>query len=76
MAKCSRSAASGTAKVKHEHADQRLMIVLKLFCGMLIFNDETRRHMRRLARDVSRGTYEPKLEKQEADLYMNPRRVR
>jgi hypothetical protein len=50
--------------------------VLKLFCGMLIFNDETRRHMRRLARDVARGRYEPKLEKQEADLYMNPRRVR
>jgi hypothetical protein len=25
---------------------------------------------------VRRGTYEPKIEKQEADLYMNPRRVR
>ena len=63
-------------RVKSEHADQRLLIVLKLFCGMLIFNDETRRHMRRLARAVLSGTYEPKLEKQEADLYMNPRRVR
>ena len=63
-------------RVKAEHADPHLMIVLKLFCGMLIFNDEARRHMRRLARDVSRGRYEPKLEKQEADLYMNPRRVR
>jgi hypothetical protein len=63
-------------RVKSEHADPRLLIVLKLFCGMLIFNDEARRHMRRLARDVLRGTYEPKLEKQEADLYMNPRRVR
>jgi hypothetical protein len=63
-------------RVKSEHADQRLMIVLKFFCGMLIFNGDCRRHMRRLARDVRKGRYEPKLEKQEADLYMNPRRVR
>jgi len=63
-------------RVKPEHASPRLLIVLKLFCGMLIFNADCRRHMRRLARDVLRGEYEPKLEKQEADLYMNPRRVR
>jgi hypothetical protein len=63
-------------KVRSEHADPRLLVVLKLFCGMLIFSDETRRHMRRLARDVAAGTFVPKLEKQEADLYMNPRRVR
>lgn len=63
-------------KVKSEHADPRLLVVLKLFCGMLIFNDEARRHMRSLARDIARGKYAPKLEKQEADLYMNPRRVR
>jgi hypothetical protein len=63
-------------RVKQEHADQRLMIVLKLFCGMLIFNDEARRHMRTLSREVASGKYTPKLEKQEADLYMNPRRVR
>ena len=30
-------------KVKSEHADPRLMIVLKLFCGMLIFNADARR---------------------------------
>jgi hypothetical protein len=52
------------------------MVVLKLFCGMLIFNADCRRHMRRLARDIASGRYAPKLEKQEADLYMNPRRVR
>jgi hypothetical protein len=63
-------------RVKSEHAEPRLLIVLKLFCGMLIFNDEARRHMRALAREVASGKYEPKLEKQEADLYMNPRRVR
>ena len=32
--------------------------------------------MRAIARDVASGKYTPKLEKQEADLYMNPRRVR
>ena len=63
-------------RVKSEHADPRLLIVLKLFCRMLIFNDDCRRHMRTLAREIARGTYTPKLEKQEADLYMNPRRVR
>jgi Transposase len=44
--------------------------------GMLIFNGSCRRHVRRIARDVRTGRYEPKIEKQEADLYMNPRRVR
>jgi hypothetical protein len=63
-------------RVKSEYADPRLLVVLKLFCGMLIFNDEARRHMRRLSRDIAAGKYTPKLEKQEADLYMNPRRVR
>ena len=63
-------------RVKAEHADPRLMIVLKLFCGMLIFNHDARRHMRTLAREIAVGKYTPKLEKQEADLYMNPRRVR
>ncbi len=63
-------------RVAPEHASPRLLTVLKLFCGMLIFNAECRRHMRRLARDVLSGKYEPKIEKQEADLYMNPRRVR
>jgi hypothetical protein len=63
-------------RVEAQYADARLMVVLKLFCGMLIFNADCRRHMRRLARDIASGKYVPKLEKQEADLYMNPRRVR
>ena len=63
-------------RVKIEYADPRLMMVLKLFCGMLIFNAETRRHMRSLAREVATGKLVPKLEKQESELYMNPRRVR
>jgi hypothetical protein len=63
-------------RILREHADQRLLMVLKLFCGMLIFNHDCCRHMRRLSRDVLAGKYSPKLEKQESDLYMNPRRVR
>jgi len=63
-------------RVKIEYADPRLMMVLKVFCGMLIFNADARRHVRSLARDVVCGKYTPRLEKQEAELYMNPRRVR
>jgi hypothetical protein len=63
-------------RVKREYADPRLMMVLKLFAGMLLFNADARRHMRSLAREVAAGRYTPKLEKQEAELYMNPRRVR
>lgn len=63
-------------KVLSEHADPRLMMVLKLFCGMLIFRRGARRHVRHLAREVAAGRIQPSLEKQEADLYMNPRRVR
>jgi hypothetical protein len=63
-------------RVHPEHANPRLLTVLKLFCGMLIFNPDCRRHMRRLARDVGAGRYDLKLERQESDLYMNPRRVR
>ena len=62
--------------VRREHADPGLLTVLKLFCGMLAFNRSGLRHMRALSRAVQNGTYAPKIEKQEADLYMNPRRVR
>jgi hypothetical protein len=63
-------------RVKKEHADPRLLMVLKLFCGMLAFNKPALRHMKRLTKTVADGTTIPKIEKQEADLYMNPRRVR
>lgn len=63
-------------RVRAAEADPRLMMVLKLFCGMLAFNRSCRRHIRRLAAGVAAGRIEPTLEKQEADLYMNPRRVR
>ena len=64
------------ARVLQSKADPKLLMVLKLFCAMLIFNRQCRAHMRALARDIHSGKYQPKLERQEADLYMNPRRTR
>jgi hypothetical protein len=57
-------------------SDKRLKMVLKLFCAMLIFNGGARRHVKSLYNQVRAGKLVPKIEKQEADLYMNPRRVR
>ena len=62
--------------VLREHKDSRLCAVLKLFAGMLVFNNQCRRHVKQLSRDVAAGRVKPKLQRQEADLYMNPRRVR
>jgi hypothetical protein len=63
-------------KVRREYAERRLLIVLQLFSAMQIFNADCRRHMRRLWKDVRAGRVKPQLERQEADLYMNPRRIR
>ncbi len=57
-------------------ADKRLMTVMKLFGAMMIFNGDCRRHMKRLYKGVRAGKIKPELDRQEADLYMNPRRVR
>jgi len=63
-------------RVRKGPGDRKLLAAMKLFCGMVIFNGQTRRHVKRLWRDVQAGRLNPKLERQEADLYMNPRRVR
>jgi hypothetical protein len=63
-------------RVKREAADKRLIMVLQLFCGMIAFNRGLRSHIKQLTRDIHDGKIKPKIEKQEADLYMNPRRVR
>ena len=63
-------------KVKAGVDGKRLMTVMKMFAGMIVFNGDCRRHMKRLYRDVRAGRIDPKLERQEADLYLNPRRVR
>lgn len=63
-------------KVRSDHADNKLMTVMKLFAGSIGFNRACRRHITRLAADVRAGKVEPKLERYEAEYYLNPRRVR
>lgn len=62
--------------VREDYADKKLMAVMKLFGGFIIFNRPVRWHLWRLWHDVIDGRIEPSLERHEADLYMNPRRVR
>lgn len=65
-----------TGKVRADHADSKVMTVMKLFAGAIGFNSACRRHIKRLAADVRAGKMEPKLERYEAEYYLNPRRVR
>ena len=62
--------------VRGDHADPRVLMVMKLFAGMLVFNKSVRRHVKALAQDIAAGRIEPDLQRQESDLYMNPRRMR
>ena len=62
--------------IEEEHCDAPMKMILKLFCGMLRFNDECRHHVEDLVKDMNRGKFVPKLERQESELYLNPRRVR
>ncbi len=62
--------------MKGHHATKRLLTVLKLFTGVIFFDNEAKWHMKQLYKAARRGTLEPKLERQENDLYLNPRRVR
>lgn len=62
--------------VRGDHADSRVLMVMKLFAGMIVFNKSVRRHVKALAHDVAAGRITPSLQRQESDLYMNPRRVR
>jgi hypothetical protein len=62
--------------VRGDHADPRVLMVMKLFSGMIVFNKAVRRHVKALAYDIAAGRIEPDLQRQESDLYMNPRRVR
>jgi hypothetical protein len=54
----------------------QLVTLLQLTGAMLKFNAATRRHVSRIARGVARGAIKLALEKQESDLYLNPRRPR
>ena len=69
---------AGKWKVRllEEYADPQMLAVLQLFCAMLKFNAACQSHIETLVSDMHEGTLEPKLESQESDLYMNPRRMR
>jgi len=62
--------------VRADHADKRVLTVMKMFAGMLVFNRSSKRHIKRLARDIRDGVVDPQLQRQESDLYQNPRRIR
>lgn len=62
--------------VEEKHCDKNMKQILQLFCGMLRFNTECRHHIEDLMSDMKKGRFVPKLEQQESELYMNPRRTR
>lgn len=53
-----------------------LATTLQLIGAMLKFNSAARRHVNRVTHGVTSGAIKLALEKQEADLYLNPRRPR
>lgn len=63
-------------RVREEFNDWRLDSALQLFCTMLRFNKQARRHVQRLAQEMHDGSAELGLDHYEEDLYMNPRRTR
>ena len=63
-------------RVKEEHASKQLLNVLKMFAGMIVFNDRSRSYVKHLAKAIVQGRITPKIERQEAELYANPRRMR
>ena len=64
------------AAVAESDSGTHLDMVLQLFCGMLKFHDGCLNHLSDLYGSIKRGKLMPKLETQETDLYLNPRRVR
>jgi hypothetical protein len=63
-------------RILRDHADPRLLHVLKLFAAKEVFAREVRHHLKGLWRGVRAGKIIPSIDRQEADLYMNPRRMR
>ena len=63
-------------RILREHADPRLLHVLKLFAAREVFARDIRHHLKSLWRGRARRPIIPSIDRQEADLYMNPRRMR
>ena len=60
--------------VREDHDNARLNGTLQLFCGMLRFRGAVERHIRALTRGIRHADFDPEIEAQETDLYLNPRR--
>lgn len=60
----------------NHHANKRLLTVLKMFTGVIFFDNEIKWHMKSLYKSAKCGQLEQKLDRQENELYLNPRRVR
>lgn len=67
---------SWKVKLDADHSYAKLEAVLQLFCTMLKFNREARRHVGREIEQVCRGRAVRQLDTHERDLYLNPRRTR
>jgi hypothetical protein len=65
----------GRVAASHGNA-KKLLAVMKLFCGVIIFNRQAKAHVRSTYAAMRDGRLQPSLDRQEADLYLNPRRVR
>ena len=63
-------------EVDADHGDGAMASVLQLFCTMLRYNKQAQWHIADLIDDMHLGQVDPVLESHEADLYLNPRRVR
>ncbi len=59
-----------------EHDSPHMATVLQLICAMLKFNNAARRHIEAVTEGVTSGAMKLALEKNEVDLYLNPRRPR
>ncbi|MCA8900110.1 MAG: hypothetical protein KDA53_02560 [Hyphomonas sp.] len=67
---------SWIVKVDAAESYAKLETVLQMFCTMLRFNGPARRHVRRELEKLHIGKSVRALDKQERDLYLNPRRRR
>ncbi|HPE49590.1 MAG TPA: hypothetical protein PLR76_14395 [Hyphomonas sp.] len=67
---------SWIVKIDAAESYAKLETVLQMFCAMLRFNGAARRHVRHELQQLHMGKAVRALDKQERDLYLNPRRRR
>jgi hypothetical protein len=67
---------SWKVRLDADHSNAKLEQVLQLFCAMLRFNGQARRHVAGETKQMLMGHTNRQLDGHEEDLYMNPRRGR